>query len=31
MSVIYLTKEQYDYIRTNKLLVFYDESQIEEK
>ena len=30
-SIIYLTKEQYDYIRTNKLLVFYDESQIEEK
>lgn len=29
-SIIYLTKEQYDYLRTNKLLVFVDEWQTEE-
>ncbi len=30
-SIIYLTKEQYDYLRTNKLLVFGDEWQTEEE
>jgi len=30
-SVVYLTKEQYDYLRANKLLVFGDEWQTEEE
>jgi len=30
-SIVYLTKEQYDYLRTNTLLVFGDQSQTEEE
>jgi hypothetical protein len=30
-SIVYLTKEQYDYLRTNKLLIFGDEWQTEEE